>query len=97
MNIITREEVLKIAKISRITVHENEIDGLIKQLNDILGYAQKVQALAQKLGDIEPMGNTNVNLFRQDIPHSFDAKLLLERAPEHESGYFVVPKIIEGK
>ncbi len=94
---ITREEVLKMAKISRITVHENEIDGLIKQLSDVLGYAQKVQKLAQELGDIEPMGTTNVNLFRHDVAHSFDASQLLARAPEHESGYFVVPKIIEGK
>ena len=94
---ITREEVLKMAKIARITVKEHEIDLFVKQVSDVLGYAQRVQELALELKDCVPTGNTNVNFFREDKERLYEASLLLQRAPEQEAGYFVVPKIIEGK
>jgi len=92
---ISREEVLKIAKISRITLFEDEIEGFVKQLNDVLSYAERVKEVAEELED-QP-SNKNVNFFREDVVSKFDSKEILDRAPEGEGNYFVVPKILDSK
>ena len=92
---ITKKEVLKIAEISRITLLESEIEGLVKQLNDILTYVECVKRVAGELED-QP-SNRNVNFFREDVIAKFDSEEILKRAPEREGTYFVVPKILDTK
>lgn len=46
MAIITKEEVLNIARLSRITIHEDEIDAVLKQLEAVLQYAARVNEVA---------------------------------------------------
>ena len=90
---IDKEEALKIASISRISLHEDEIEPLLKQLEEVLSYAERVTQVAEELED-RP-SNKNVNFFREDVIVKCDPKPILERAPEREEDYFVVPKIYE--
>jgi aspartyl-tRNA(Asn)/glutamyl-tRNA(Gln) amidotransferase subunit C len=92
---ITREEIIKLAKISRIALEEYEIEPLIKQLQDVLDYAECVKTVAGELDD-QP-SNRNVNFFREDVVMKFDSEKILEQAPEREENYFVVPKILDTK
>ncbi len=92
MTKISREEVLAIAHISNLEVRSHEIEGVIKQLEDVLTYAERVQELAGQVSD--PL-EKNQNIFRKDIPGTSDAQLLLEQAPEVEGRYFTVPIILE--
>ena len=92
---ITKEEVLKIARISRIAVKGSEIDSLIKQLDAVLSYAERVTEVAAEL-DNQP-SNRNVNFLREDVAVKCDPEPILERAPEREENYFVVPKILDNK
>ena len=92
---ITKEEALKIAYISRISLKDNEIDPLIEQLEAVLSYAERVTQVADELDD-QP-SNRNVNFFREDVIVKCDPKPILERAPEREEDYFVVPKILDKK
>ena len=62
---ITREEALKIAYISRISLKEEEIDPLIEQLAAVLSYAERVTQVADELED-KP-SNRNVNFLREDV------------------------------
>lgn len=89
---ITKEDVLKIARMSNIQIHENEIDQITKNLEAVINYAARVQEVAV---DVEIPSVKAVNVFRQDevIPSIGD--LVLSRAPESEAHYFVVPAIIE--
>lgn len=89
---ITREEVLKIAHMSRIEVREDEIVALIQQLQDVLSYAQRVVEVAAELE--EPI-TKNVNFFRDDVVISTDPELSLRQAPDREGNFFVVPAILE--
>jgi aspartyl-tRNA(Asn)/glutamyl-tRNA(Gln) amidotransferase subunit C len=91
---ISREEVLKIAKISALEVHEHEIESLQKQLESVLSYAERVQEVSAE--QQEPSVQ-NVNVFRDDLVQSADASAILKRAPEREEDFFVVPAIIEDK
>ena len=42
---ISRDEVLKIAEMTRVSLHENEIVPMIKHLEDVLSYAERVQEI----------------------------------------------------
>jgi aspartyl-tRNA(Asn)/glutamyl-tRNA(Gln) amidotransferase subunit C len=92
---ITKEEVLKIARISRIAVKDSEIEPLIKQLDAVLSYAERVTQVAAELDD-QP-SNRNVNFLREDVVVKCDPEPIRERAPEREDNYFVVPKILDNK
>ena len=89
---ITREEVLKIAQISHITLREDEVEPLMKHLESVLTYAERVQEIAAQIE--EPLSK-NVNVFREDHIVNTDQETILCQAPEREEDYFVVPAIIE--
>lgn len=92
MALITRDEIIKLANISNISIHEDEIDGLIKQVEDVLLYAARVQEITYQ-GD--PFEARNVNVMRDDLVITTDREPLLAQAPRVEEGYFVVPAILE--
>lgn len=92
---ITKEEILKIANISKIALQEEEITPLIHQLEEVLSYAECVKKVADEL--IDQPSNKNVNFLREDVIVRTDPQIVLDRAPEREANYFVVPKILDSK
>lgn len=92
MAIITKEEVLKIAHLSRITIHEDEIDAVLKQLEAVLQYAARVNEVATAQQAPLPQ---NVNVMRDDEVVLYDTDRIKAEAPEVEADYFVVPAILE--
>jgi len=94
MTKISKEEVLKIAEISHISLREDEIKPMIKHLQDVLSYAERVQEIA---ADIEEPLNKNVNVFREDVIVQVQPETILAQAPEREDDYFVVPAILKTK
>ena len=92
---ISKEDALKIARISRIEIEDHEIDQILKQLGEVLEYAQRVQALAQDLED-QP-SNKNINFLREGLVVPSDREAMLQCAPEREENYFVVPRILDTK
>jgi aspartyl-tRNA(Asn)/glutamyl-tRNA(Gln) amidotransferase subunit C len=94
MTKITKDELLKVAQMSKLRLQEKEIPSLIKQIEDLLTYAERVKEIAK---DIELPSNKNVNVMREDVVIATDPEPILARAPEREEDYFVVPKVIESK
>ena len=92
---ISKEEVLRLAEISKITIDERDIDSIIAQLQSVLSYAQCVQEYVSNLG--EQPSNRNVNVFREDTAIPSLSEAVLSRAPEREENFFVVPSILETK
>ncbi len=92
MTIISKEEVLKIAKISRIAIHDNEIEFIKKHLEEVLSYAARVQEIAQQ---IEEPSNRNINVFREDSVVSVPIEPIMSQAPVREGNFFVVPSILD--
>lgn len=92
MALISKEEVLKIAHMSRISIREEEIEPLIKHLEAVLAYAARVSEVAETVQGSLPH---NVNVFREDIAIPFDAQKIKAQGPDVESDYFVVPAILE--
>ncbi len=94
MATITREELLKIAKLSSLKLDDQEIPRFVDQVNTILGYVARLSEV-QLTDQAAPI--KNVNVLRDDVVVTTDAATILEEAPQVEGGYFVVPKILEEK
>lgn len=94
---ITREEVLKIAKLSRLSLTDAEVGSMTGQLDAILEYVDQLKKLDTK--DVEP--TTQVGRFatplRADVPRpSLPQEVAVANAPRAAGGGFVVPRIAEG-
>ena len=92
MTKITREEVLRIAQLAHLEVKEDEIAPLIKQLEDVLTYAQRVKEV---VADAQEQCTKNVNTFRDDVVIKTDSEAILAQAPSREGNYFVLPMILQ--
>jgi aspartyl-tRNA(Asn)/glutamyl-tRNA(Gln) amidotransferase subunit C len=92
--LITKEEIEKIAKLSHIYLSEMEITNAIQHLDAVLSYAARVQEIAK---DVDVPSLKNCNIEREDIVIPTDPQTILAQAPEREGDFFVVPVIIEGQ
>jgi aspartyl-tRNA(Asn)/glutamyl-tRNA(Gln) amidotransferase subunit C len=92
---LTREEVLHVAQLARLSLGPQEIELFTRQLNDILAYVEKLQALDTE--GVSPMAHVVpvANAFREDeVLPGLPRELTLENAPAREEGNFVVPRVI---
>ncbi|MDI6853341.1 MAG: Asp-tRNA(Asn)/Glu-tRNA(Gln) amidotransferase subunit GatC [Deltaproteobacteria bacterium] len=92
---LTREEVLHVATLARLSLKPEEIETFTRQLNDILAYVAKLQEVDTEgvppLAHVIPLSNA----FREDeVQPSLDRDESLANAPEREEGAFVVPRVI---
>ena len=92
MTKVSREEVLKVAQMSYIALRDEEIDPLMKRMEQILSYAERVTQVATA---IEEPSTKNVNVFRDDLVVPQDPEKILAQAPERAGDYFVVPMILD--
>ena len=93
---LTQQDVMRIAKLARITVTDAEIDAVSGQLNEIFGLIKQMQAV--DTDGVEPMAHPQDACLRlrADVvtePNRREAFLAL--APQSEAGLFLVPRVIE--
>ena len=87
--------ILHIAELANLEFSEEEIRVLSVQLNEILGYVEKLGEL--NLVDIEPTSHVTTagQAFREDrVDPSLPVEEALANAPEPLKGHFAVPKVI---
>lgn len=92
---LTREEVLKIAKLSKLEFKEEEIEKFQVELNDILKYIDILNEV--NTDDTKPLTyvNKDVNNFREkEKLESISLEKVLLNAPESAENAIVVPKVI---
>ena len=94
--VISKEEVVHIAKLSDINLTEKEIEMYQKDMQDILAMANQINEV--KTDDIvETVGiNGRYNVFRKDeVKSSMKKEELLKNAPSQVEGMFRIPKVIQ--
>ncbi len=92
---LTREEVLHVAQLARLSLGPEEIAVFTRQLNDILTYVQKLQELDTR--GIPPLAHVVpiFNAFKEDeVRAGLSRDQALDNAPAREEGNFVVPRVI---
>ena len=92
---MTKEEVLYVARLARLDLDEASIDTFAGQIDEILGYIEKLNQVDTK--GINPTSHavSLTNAFRDDVERQhLDRERALANAPEQEEGQFVVPKVV---
>ena len=93
---VDKATVAKIARLARLRVPEENLDGLAGELNNILGWIEHLNEL--NTDGVEPMTSVVAMTLpkRQDaVTDGGCAEDVVRNAPEAVGGYFVVPKVIE--
>ena len=92
---VTREDVLRCAQLTRLSLAEAEIEPLRQDMTRILSHAQSLDAL--DLEGVEPCTHgLDLPLPRRaDEPMpGFTQEEALANAPRTDQGYFLVPKVM---
>jgi aspartyl-tRNA(Asn)/glutamyl-tRNA(Gln) amidotransferase subunit C len=93
---ITRAQVEHVARLARLELSETELDTFTGQMDSILSYVEKLNAL-----DTEAITPTShavpmENAFRPDVPTcSLCVEEAQANAQRRAGGFFMVPKVIE--
>ena len=93
---IDKNTILKIAKLTRVKINNNEIAELSNQLSSILDWVEILNEV--NTDNIEPLSNVNMSklYLRKDEKSKEDkSDEVLSNAPEKLENYFVVPKVVE--
>ena len=93
---IARQEVEHVAVLARLALNETELDQVTDQMNQMLGYVEKLNEL--NTDGIVPTAHAVPveNAFRDDtIRPSIGTEKALQNAPESANNCFRVPKILE--
>jgi len=93
---INRDDVTKVAKLSRLALSETEVQTYTEQLGKILHYVEKLNAL--DTSKVEPMitAAASGNVFRPDeVRPGLKREDALASAPSHDDEFFRVPPVIE--
>jgi aspartyl-tRNA(Asn)/glutamyl-tRNA(Gln) amidotransferase subunit C len=91
---VTVETVEHVAKLASLSLTSEEKETFARQLDEILTYAESIQALPTD--DVEPMSHARTSeIFRPDVPHqSLPQGAAVAAAPDAADGLFRVPKIL---
>ena len=93
---IDKNQVKKVAKLSRISLDEKKLESLSKDLDSILNFVEELKKLDTK--KTEPLTSiVNKTLEpRKDIIN--DGKIkeqILKNSPDKNEEFFIVPKVLE--
>jgi aspartyl-tRNA(Asn)/glutamyl-tRNA(Gln) amidotransferase subunit C len=93
---ISKEDVAKVAKLSRLAITDAELATYTQQLGSILDYVEKLKSV--DTSNVEPMisAAASGNVFRADeVRPSLKREDALASAPSHDEELFRVPPVIE--
>ncbi len=88
--------VRKIASLARIAVTEEQVEAMVPELNNILGWIEQLGEV--DTSDVQPMTAVIANHLRLRDDAVTDGNVrdkVLANAPAAEHGFFGVPKVIE--
>ncbi|AKC96077.1 Asp-tRNA(Asn)/Glu-tRNA(Gln) amidotransferase subunit GatC [Sneathia vaginalis] len=92
---LSREEVLKIAKLSKLEFNEEELVDMEKSLNEIFDYIKQINEV--DVTGVEPLYNVLElkDRTRQDIVNNTEKKEdFLANAPKKDEEFVILPKIV---
>ncbi|MEM6412197.1 MAG: Asp-tRNA(Asn)/Glu-tRNA(Gln) amidotransferase subunit GatC [Pseudomonadota bacterium] len=93
---VTKDDVKKVARLSRIAVDEGRLEDLAGELNGILNWIEQLNEV--DISDVEPMTSVvEASLpMRDDLVTDGDkVGDVLANAPKSEDGFFIVPRSVE--
>ena len=93
---VNAKQVRHVAKLARLAMSDAEVDALVPELNNILGWVDQLSAV--DTDGVEPL-TAVIDLklrLRDDVVNDGGVRdKVLKNAPDAQHGFFAVPKVIE--
>lgn len=93
---VTKDDVRKVARLSRIAVAEENLETLASELTGIMGWIEQLNEV--DVDGVAPMTSVVASTLpmRDDVVTDGDIQeQVLANAPKSDEGFFVVPKAVE--
>lgn len=93
---LDREAVAKIARLARLRMEPERLDGMTAELNRILTFIEELQAV--KTENVPPMTSVQpmkLRLRADEVTAGGDAEAVLKNAPQRQGDFYTVPKVVE--
>jgi aspartyl-tRNA(Asn)/glutamyl-tRNA(Gln) amidotransferase subunit C len=93
---VSHEQVRHIAKLARIAMSDAELERLVPELNNILGWVEQLGEV--DTDGVEPLATVidqKMRLRDDEVTAGNIREEILANAPDAEHGFFAVPKVIE--
>ena len=93
---IDKDTVKHISKLARISLDEEKIDSLSKDLSSIIKFIEKLNELkTDKTKPLTSIINASLKPRKDEIKDGKIRDQILKNSPEKNDEFFVVPKVIE--
>jgi aspartyl-tRNA(Asn)/glutamyl-tRNA(Gln) amidotransferase subunit C len=93
---LTREDILKLAQLARISLSDDEVTEFSEELSDILQYVEQLSSV-----DVDSLTPTNqvtglTNVMREDVikSYGYEPRDLLENVPKVQDDQLKVKRMI---
>lgn len=98
--LLTREEVLHVARLAQFTLTEEEVKKFQEQLSEVLGYVGKLQTVetegVPETSQVTGLGNVSRE-DRVDHGRCLSREMVQENAPQTEGDYIKVRAVMKAK
>ncbi|MBQ1516588.1 MAG: Asp-tRNA(Asn)/Glu-tRNA(Gln) amidotransferase subunit GatC [Clostridia bacterium] len=89
---VTHDDVMAIARLSKLYIAEDELDEMTKAMDDIIKFADTINNAADEGIEFDNINNLS-NSFRTDeVVTSYDREEILKNANDIDEGHFLVRK-----
>ena len=93
---IDKSQVKKVAKLSRISLDDNKINSLSKDLDSILTFVEKLNELDTKeIKTLKSIADKTLEARNDIVDDGKNKNDILKNSPEKNEDFFIVPKVIE--
>ena len=93
---IDKDTVKHISKLARISLDENKVESLSKDLTSIMKFIENLNKLnTDKTAPLTSIINTSLKSRKDEVKDGKIRDQILKNSPEKNDEFFVVPKVIE--
>ena len=93
---IDKDTVKHISKLARISLDENKVESLSKDLTSIMKFIESLNKInTDKITPLTSIINASLRSRKDEIKDDKIRDQILKNSPEKNEEFFVVPKVIE--
>lgn len=89
---VTVDDVLAIARLSKLYISENELDNITKAMDDIINFADTINNANDEGEEFDNINNLSNSFREDDVIPSYDRNDILKNANDIDEGHFLVRK-----
>ena len=89
---VTHEDVLQMARLSKLYIKEEELDALTKDMDNIIAFAETISAAQCEQTNFDNINNLSNVLLVDVVVPSYDREEILKNAESQDEGYFLVKR-----